>query len=521
MKLENYVGKVYKVKIVKQENQWYIGQIAEDNQIVYIEDTKDFMTEELLDQTEKCLITQIKNNKLIGVLLNNRKFLNDLKRIAKQLKDRNEFDKVKDIYLIERLKIGTKIEGLYLVDEEEIGKYYLGTKEIGVFIKKLRQSPIVFKENSIENELAKQIKDIVQSIELNKKEISLKEEQEEQKHLIEKALQLERGRGITRIATVDLQEEIEDKKEKNKINPLQPIALEMSEKYSNFKDINIKQEMEVDNKVTDMRTLGKMLKDMGKLPKIEGKHFEKIGIIESDERDNLINQNGEKSKVNTTRYSMVAIATDGSVVPLDLEQDYTEGNNPREMNYQVKQDGSVQKDQVLSRFRLGEGSLAIKNGKYGEIKVYHSPRKTIGGRGVEGNKSLDRELETDNIWEIKKEERDLAEEYGDGYRSVEESYQEAKQHEDKSGEIMKEDKMNTKDIDGEKNTKSHIHDKVNYENLAIKWGYYKQGEPNADKAKEIFIEKRKQNPQKETKEIIEMVTEELEEEIGHQRDNRY
>ena len=33
-------------------------------------------------------------------------------------------------------------------------------------------------------ELAKQIKDIVQSIDLNKKEISLREEQEKQKHLI-------------------------------------------------------------------------------------------------------------------------------------------------------------------------------------------------------------------------------------------------------------------------------------------------------------------------------------------------
>ena len=521
MNLENYVGKVYKVKILRQENKWYIAQNIEDKQIVYIEDTKDFLPEELLEQIEKCLIMEIKQNKLIGSLLNNRKFINDLKRIAKQLKDRNEFHKIKDIYLIERLKIGGRIEGLYFVDEGEIGKYYLGTKEIGTFMKKLRENPIVFKENSIENELAKQIKDIVQSIDLNKKEISLKQEQEEQKHLIEKALQLGRGREITKIATINLREEIKEKKEKDKINPVQQTPLVIKKQYSNLKNVNIKQEMDVDNKVTDMRTLEKLLKDMGKLPKIKGKYFEKIGIIESDERDNLINQKGEKSKVNTTRYSMVAIATDGTVVPLDLEQVHAEGNNPREMNYQVKQDGSVQKDDVLSRFRLGEGSLAIKNGKYGEIKVYHSPRKTIGGKGIEGNKSLDRELETDNIWELKKEERDLAEEYGDGYRSVEESYQEAKKHQDKSGNLIRESKMQTKDIDGERDTKSHVHDKVNYESLAIKWGYYKQGEPNVEKAKEIFAEKRKENPQKETKEIIEMVTEELEEEMGHQRENRF
>ena len=80
--------------------------------------------------------------------------------------------------------------------------------------------------------------------------------------------------------------------------------------------------------------------------------------------------------------------------------------------------------------------------------------------------------------------------------------------------------MRTKDIDGEKNTKTHIHDNVDYNKLAVKWGYYKDGEPNYNKAKEIFEEKRKQNPQKETKEIIKIVTDELEEEFEHNNDSR-
>ena len=225
--------------------------------------------------------------------------------------------------------------------------------------------------------------------------------------------------------------------------------------------------------------------------------------------------------MNTTRYSFVAIANNSKVIPLELEQDHTEGNNPRETNYQVNQKGNVQKDDVLSRFKIGEGTIAVKNGEYGEIKVYHSPRKTIGGNGVEGNKSLDTELETDNVWEIKKEERDLAQEYEDGYRSVEEGYQEAKWHEDNSGKIIKGDKMKTKDVDGDRNTKSHMHDHINFDTLAIKWGYYKEGKPNVDKAKELYEEKKKENPKKEAKEIVEMITEDLEEEIGHSRDSRY
>lgn len=524
MELQNYIGKVVQVKIIEKKDKCYIARMVRENITVYIKDDEDYEEQELIGIVEKCIILDEIKGSLIGFLLTNRKFVNDIKKIKKGLKDKEEYNKIKDIYLMERLKLKGKVVGLYLVDEGDIGKYYLDTQEIGTYLKKMRQNNIIFKENTIENQLASQIKDVVQSIDLNKKEISLIEEQEKQKHLIEKALGLEVGREITRIATLDLEQEIEDRQnifqEKVK-GELQREHFSKKKEHSTTKDVNIKQEMDTKDKVTDMKTLGKMLKDEGKLPQIEGKKFDKIGIIESDDRDKLLNEKGEQAKVNTTRYSFVAIARDGSVVPLDISQDHQEGNNPREANYQVDQQGRVKQDDVLSRFNLGEGTLAVKNGKYGEIKVYHSPRKTIGGKGVEGNKSLDRELETDNVWEIKKEERDLAQEYEDGYRSVEEAYQEAKSHEDDQGRIIDQDKMKTRDVDGDINTRSHAHDNIDYNALAVKWGYYREGEPNADKAKELFEEKRKENPKKETKEIIEMVTDELEDELGHNRDMRY
>ncbi len=542
MNSRELIGKVVQVKIINKTNNWYIAQTIKENQVIYIQE--DEPEEELLNTIQKCIVIEEREGNLIGFLLSNRKFIKDIKKIDRKLKEKEEYRQIKDIYLMERLKINGKIVGLYLVDEGEIGKYYLDTTEIGTYVKKQKGNNIIFKEKTIENELAKQIKDIVQSIDLNKKEISLRQEQEKEKHLIEKALGIEE-RQITRIVTLDLKQEIgEQNKEKQKetrenekvrkeqernlsqktMKAKDDIArkniYKQNQEQSSIKDVNIKQEMETKDKVTDMKTLGKILKDNGKLPQVEGKEFIKIGIIESNERKNLVNEKGEKAKVNTTRYSLVAISKDGTVMPIEIEQDYAEGNNPREINYQVNQKGQVSQDSVLSRFKIGEGTLAVKNGEYGEIKVYHSPRKTIGGKGVEGNKSLDRELETDNVWEMKKEERDLAGEYEDGYRSVEEGYQEAKSHEDKSGKIRKNDKMETKDIDGEKNTKSHVHDEVNYTALAVKWGYYKEGEPNSQKAKELFEEKRKENPKKETKEIIEMVTDELEEELGHDRNSR-
>ena len=152
--------------------------------------------------------------------------------------------------------------------------------------------------------------------------------------------------------------------------------------------------MNFNDKVTDIRDLGQLISDEGKMPKLEGKNFVKMGIIESDQMDNLKNTNGDVARENTTRYSFVAIATDGTVVPIDLEQDYQEGSNPLEENYQISRDGKVEKDDVLSRFKIGDGSFSIKNGQYGELQVYHSPRKTLGGEGIEGNKSLDIQLET-------------------------------------------------------------------------------------------------------------------------------
>ena len=224
-------------------------------------------------------------------------------------------------------------------------------------------------------------------------------------------------------------------------------------------DINIKQEVNMNTRVTDMKNLGQVLAREGKMPKLEhGDAPLKMGIVESDDLKNLNNEKGEKEQGHSSRYETVIITKKGKVKAMNLENDTQEGTNPREKNYQVQQNGSVKNDDVLTRLKVGQGTIGVSKGKYGEVEVYHSPRKTIGGKGVEGNKSLDRQLETSNAKNTLKgtdiETLQLAEEHGDGYRSVEEGYQEVEKHKEKHPGC---EPKSAKDLDGEKNTKSHTH----------------------------------------------------------------
>lgn len=522
MKLEELIDKKISVKVIglNSNKKYFISESAYGK--VYIENTDDYDLEEINRKDMNCLIVDVRNNKLVGFFLADRKFKNDINRIEELLRSSEEYDLIEDIYLSERIKLNGKVFGLYVVDLGEYGKYYLDTIEIGHFSKKIMNSNIVFKNKTIEEEIGKQIRDIIQSIDVSKKEISLEEEQKHELDLIEEALGLTLEKEITGVLMVDLRQKIKEEKEEKeeKIQEGQirenqlayKKIMDMQKKEGSIKDVNIKQELKMNSMVTDMKTLGQLLEKNKKLPHIEGKKFIKMGVIESDQRDNLYDKNGKKAKVNTTRYSFVAIARDGTVVPMELSQDYQEGRNPTEINYQVTQKGKIIQDDVLSRFNIGNGTFAVKNGQYGEIKVYHSPRKTIGGNGIEGNKSLDRELETNNVWIMKKQERDLAGEFKLGYRSVENSYQEAKKHEDEKGKIKDNEKIEISDIDGDKNTKTHEH--LDYNNLAIKWGYYvDNGIPNSKKAEELFEQKQKENPNKTEKEIVEMVTEEIDEQM--------
>ena len=79
--------------------------------------------------------------------------------------------------------------------------------------------------------------------------------------------------------------------------------------------------------------------------------------------------------------------------------------------------------------------------------------------------------------------------------------------------------MTREDIDGDSSTKSHNHleEDIDYSKLAIKWGLYRDGVPDQEKAKELLEKEQKQNPNEEKEELIENITEEMEEEYRGNR----
>ena len=364
-----------------------------------------------------------------------------------------------------------KGQGLYASWNEEHNqiRYNLDGQDIAVYdldVMDPIEDPILFMNNTNANELSAEIKDQIQYI-ARKIDIEKLKEYErtyskDTQSTLEELLGIEKGH-IVSIAEIDLNEEIEsqaqgENKKKDK---------KRGEKQATRKDIKIKQELKMDAMATDLKTVGQVLKRAGKMPKVEGKEFTKLGIVESDDIKNI----DKKAKTNTTRFSFVAIASDGTVVPINLEQDRQEGDNPRDISYNTRAYGQIEQDDVKSRYRIGNNgeTLSIKQGTVpGYIEVGYSSHKTVGGDGIEGNKSMDTQLQTDTV--VFKTRKDMRQSEFRGYRQAEDKYQEAKDEGESDIKDMKPERKGVsakgtyKETDGRKETKSHKHkDEEQYE----------------------------------------------------------
>ena len=363
--------------------------------------------------------------------------------------------------------LGVKKEGdLY---QYVLGNEVVGFEVVGVFDPDvMADSLIVFRENTIENELSDQIRDeITQIVETAGKEEILKTEPErEQKENVfeeemgdEEELPIEENDENIEEEKEEKEEQEEEKEEKTQ----QEDEEEQGEIIENTTgDIPIQGEIPMDQMITPTKTLGDIMEAEGKINR-EDKENGTLGIVYAEHLRNLQDENGKGLEGDSSKYDVVIIkeetGKDGKhiVEKLDLEQDRLSGTHPSDQNYQVNGREEVTKDTVDTRLQLdeeGEQTLGIKDGQMGEEEAFYSPGKTRTD-----NENLDIQLETRTsnhpIGGKTKDTQELSPNNTVGYRSVEDSNEEAKRHENDKGEPCKE--LQVEDIDGDPNTSNHNH----------------------------------------------------------------
>ena len=434
--------------------------------------------------------------------------------------------------MIVNLKNGEYINIVVWKNEKGAYEYYNDRTLIGIFDPKVMNDSKFFavdmeKNNTLENEISAENKDTIQQIITEVKEqidkLNLDEIEEEasdnkaiSEYLEENGIEEE----IDSIKMFDLEreqneqeksekEQNEKEKEEGQKEP------ESKETYVTTHDVDIKQEIDLDEKATDISDFRKWLG--GQLPK----DVTKVAVIGSDEMSKMKDENGKTIDNPTTRYGLVAISNGKNgqgkrVEPLkkyipQLEQNHSSGNNPTKQQYQLNTDGTMEKDAVLSEYRIGNKIIQLDKDYGDNFEV------NIGRYAPSSNNELvTTEMRGKNtLFQTDIETRKaVMGEYNKGTYGTKDSYDEIKKREEAGHNV---EELTEKDVDGNKSTHSEEHakkeyielpdgEKITYEKLAIRWGFYKDGKPDAEYIREKFQNQEKQG--KEPQEIIEQLDEE-------------
>ena len=377
------------------------------------------------------------------------------------------------------------------------------------------------KNDTIENELSAENKDSIRQIinEIKEKidEIELEQIEEEAKEneLIKKYIEENEefeNEEIKAIRTVELEKEIEPEKEKKEDKKEKDEQEDEETKQVTTSDINVKQEVDLDERATDVETFRHWLG--GNIPK----DAKKIAVIESAESYKMKDEDGKAIDTPSTRYSLAIVRGNKQIEPLkkyipQLEQNRSAGNNPRDDQYQIDTNGQVEKDPVISEYRIGNKIIQLDKDHGDDLEV------NIGKYGPFTNNLVTTRMRDRNTqFATDTETRKAAMGHYKGVYETENSYQEAKEHEEAGCEP---EKLTSREIDGEQDT-GHTH--YSQEEIDV---YVKEIMKN-EKISEIFTEREvRQRLENNLGEIIEekdsideikkQTEQELEEDASHFR----
>ena len=385
--------------------------------------------------------------------------------------------------------------------------YFIGDKRIGVFDPNVMEDNILILNNTVDNELADKIKDSINKMTLGE----IEEEAQETEKIYEYMREKHDDEKIKDIRIIKLDDEKvkeEDKEKEESKEEADEKDEEENEEVDNKGKVDVKQTIDLDERANDMHDMRKWLG----VPQ----DVAKIGVIESYQMSNLRDENGKSYEENSTRYSLVAIGKDGNVEPLSkympgLEQRDSSGNDPTRETYQVDNEGNVEKDAVLSEYQFGSKIIQIDNKETGRIEV------NIGEEARNSTEAMGVKVRDSNTYfATDRSTRSVIGEYEEnGENTVEENIEEADAHKRIDPEYKE---LNEEDIDGNMETSSHLHDRVvlesgeeiTFEELATRWGLYEDGRPDAEHAREKYMEKQQEDLEASPDEIIEELDEEYE-----------
>ena len=339
------------------------------------------------------------------------------------------------------------IEVTVLQNSEGNYEYYVGNMKIGLYNPNvMKDEKIVIRSKTLKDEIANQIKDTIDGMDRSE----IEKESQETKKIYTYMKELGQREEKTKIVKIDLKEQEENKdneeKKRDKEKQEEEEESKRKAKKATTKDVNIKQEVEVNERANDMKDIGQWLG--GKLPK----DIQKIGVIESTDMNKMQDENGKSYQNGSTRYSLIAINKKGEVEPLSkyipqLKQRDTSGNNPTEKKVQVRADGHVERDAVLSEYEIGEKVIQIDSKEMGRVEM------NIGQEEHGGNDTLTMQARDNNtIYPTGTEVRKIIGEYeSNGEYVVNKGLEEADKHDED------EQHLDHRDVDGDPNTQSHDH----------------------------------------------------------------
>lgn len=314
------------------------------------------------------------------------------------------------------------------------------------------------KQNTLKNELSAQIKDKIDALDREDIENEAKETREISKYIDELRIERSHIRDVRILGLNRDDNKSNDNKKQNenkrnlesKMTEQQQVnnkkAQQQENNNSTTKNTNILQEIELDERANDMHDIRKWLG--GKIPK----YITKVGVIYSEQMNKMKDENGKSYDRNSTRYSLVAISKDGKVEPLqkyipELQQRSASGDNPVPRKYQVRDDGTVEKDSILSEYEIGDKVIQLDNKDMGRIEM------NIGEEARDSTETMGVQVRDSNtIFATDTSTRAVIGEYErEGEDSVEENLEEIKAHDKEHKDC---NKTTEKDIDGDSSTKS-------------------------------------------------------------------